>query len=169
MRYHRTGILGFALLTSIFAAPSFALASPITTKCGAVISSTVLTEDTPTATTSTSFVNISGASVNITVPAGTKRCVKVLFTGETDCTSSATARTCKIRARVGATEMNPTGSGNRDFGNAKDGSGARAYQWVRQVSGPGTFTITVQTAVSSAGVTFRIDDWSMEVEVSEGL
>ena len=156
----------FALLALLVMAPTFAAATPVAIKCGEVINSTVLVEEVATATNSTSFSTIPGASVTVTVPDGVKRCVKVLFTGETDCASSFTATNCQVRARVGTSDMRPTGSGSRDFGSAKDGSGARAYQWVSVVSGPGKFVVTLQIAVSSSSATFRIDDWSMDVEVS---
>src|SRR5215213_7487971 len=79
-------------------------------QCGAPINSVLRLEPVASSINSTVFVNL--VNVNIAVPAGTTRCIKVVFTGEATCSGPSTVSDrCFIRALDNATELNPQGAG----------------------------------------------------------
>src|SRR5215208_2851165 len=100
-------VAAISLLTIATYEPAQAL---VGIQCGAPINSVVRLEPVASSTSSTVFVNL--VNVNINVPAGTTRCIKVVFTGEASCRGpSAVPDQCLIRALDNAIEMNPQGAG----------------------------------------------------------
>jgi len=131
--------------------------------CGAPGGSVIRTENTALQTNSTAFVTVPGATTTVTVPAGTTRCIKVVFTGEAGCAGSSSADFCYIRALDNSVEMNPATS-FRAFASEDSTAEAHAYEWVRRVGG-GNHTIRIQGRVERSATTFFLDDWTFDVQV----
>jgi hypothetical protein len=130
----------------------------IKTNCGASIQSSVVTK-TPSepqfVSTSTAFVRLPGTALNVVVPAGTKRCVKVRFTPRASCQGNGGNATCTVRAIANNVEMKPGILGIRD-----------SYQWVSELD-PGTHLVQIQVRriAEDAGAIIRVDEWVMDVEI----
>ena len=139
-----------------------------------VFKTTVVTETSAQSTTSAAYVNLPGATANITVPAGKVHLVNVRFSAESYCFGSTglTGNWCTIRILADGVEMLPN-SGS-DF--AFNANGAADDFWEGHamertlVLGPGPHTISAQWAVTNSGVTFRLDDWTFAVtQYNNGL
>src|SRR5688572_11793715 len=124
------------------AAPSAAVSA----SCGVPGGSVIRTQNSPQETNSTAFATVPGAVTTVTVPAGTTRCIKVVFTGEAGCAGTGAPDFCYIRATDNNVEMNPSGSGFQAFSSEDSTAEAHAYEWVRRV-GAGNHTIRIQGRV----------------------
>ena len=112
---------------------SVAEAAPVTTVCGASIKSVTKTNIDFFSSSSEQPVNITGAAVNITVPAGQTRCVRVRFSAVANCPHS-----CFVRAFANTNELNPSWTANPlRFSNDLMNSGtAHSFEWAERL-GPG--------------------------------
>jgi hypothetical protein len=154
----RVCLLG-ALVTVAMA--SLSQAAVVKTSCGAPIQSIVVTKkasDPQFESTSTNFVRLPGSALNVVVPAGTMRCVKVRLTPKASCQGNGGNADCFIRAVADGVEMSPGTLGGNDMRDA--------YQWVSRL-GPGTHLVQIQLrrVAENAGAIVRIDDWAMDVEI----
>ncbi len=136
-----------------------AAAGLVTTSCGAQLSSTVRTESVGTVTSPTTFADLAGATTTVTVPAGTTRCIKVVFTAETVCAIDA----CRVQALDNGVAMNPQGGGKQAIDSEHAGASGHGFEWVRRV-GPGLHVIKIQQRVENAATQFAIDDWTFDVQ-----
>ena len=149
-----------SLLTIAVCEPAQAL---VGIQCGAPINSVVRLEPVASSTASTVFVNL--VNVNISVPAGATRCVKVLFTGEASCAGpTAVADRCFIRALDNAIEMNSQGAAAQLLLTEDSSANAHAYEWVSRVPA-GNHNIIIQRRVGNAATTFTLDDWTFDVSI----
>ena len=133
------------------------------TNCGALLSSTVVTQNAPRTTNVAAFQTLPGASLHFTVPPAQSRCVKLLFTAETACGLTAGPDFCYVRALIDAAPMDPDGAGFQAIDSEDGTASAHAYEWVKRV-GPGAHTIELQTRVLAAGTPFWLDDWTFDVQ-----
>jgi hypothetical protein len=134
-------------------------------QCGAPINSVLRLEPVASSTSSTVFVNL--VNVNIAVPAGTFRCIKVVFTAEAACRGpSAVADFCLIRALDNAVEMHPQGTSAQIFLSEDASANAHAYEWVSRVGG-GNHNIQIQRRVTNAATVFTLDDWTFDVSIHQ--
>ena len=163
----RTGIVVGVLVPAGLAAPPQAEAV-VTTKCGAVIQSTVKSEAFALFTTqSTAFVNVPGAAISVTVPDGETRCVKARLSVIGKCADTAAFDLCAVRmAEVGVTLLDPPVNGVDMVTPSNGGHGAFTFQWIKRLEA-GTHAIRPQVAVQNAMTTFSIQTWTFEVETSE--
>ena len=163
----RAGVLFVVLVPAGAVAPPQAEAA-VVTKCGAVIESTLRTEAFALySTQSTTFVNLPGAAVNVTVPDGETRCVKVRLSVIGKCTDTGAVDLCAVRmSQVGVTLLDPPVNGVDMVTPANGGHGAFTFQWVKRFAA-GTHTVRPQVAVQNAMTTFSIQTWTFEVETSE--
>jgi hypothetical protein len=136
-----------------------------TASCGAVVNSIVRTQSAPSTITSTTFTQLAGANVAISVPAGGSRCVKVLFTGESACGPSMAADYCYVRALDNNTELDPQGGGFQAFDSEDQTASAHAYEWIGRL-GEGVHNIRLERRVGAPATPFTLDDWTFDVEVS---
>jgi hypothetical protein len=132
-----------------------------------------VTETTAQTTSSTSFVDLPGATTSIGVPAGERALILVRFSGESACTQTgAGSNWCSVRILVDTTEANPAAGLDFAFdstngGNETTGSW-ESHSMDRSLSvGPGLHTVKVQWAVTNASTVFRLDDWTLTVERSQ--
>ena len=161
-----TATLALTALTLL--AASAAQAASTTETCGPVVSSVVKTETEITNNGNTFFTQVPGATVGVSVAVGTSRCIKVRFTAATKCTSfSFPGGVCFVRPLISNVPFFPATPGGTPFnGGASFRETANAFQWVRRV-GPGNYTIVLQSRVNDPSIDFQIDDWTLEVEVTE--
>jgi hypothetical protein len=130
--------------------------------CSTVTLRKLRSQNTPATTHSTTFTTIPGATATVTM--GGTSCITVLFTAETGCGTSGADDICYLRALVDGVALHPADS-FRAVDSEHFFAGARAYEWFRVV-GTGTHTIVVQAKVGSSATEFYVDDWSLDVEVS---
>ncbi len=122
----------------------------------------------PVAPAAGTFVDVPGAAVSVTVPAGTSRVFDTSFTAESEC--GGTGGWCSVRVVMtfpsGATiELDPVAG--TDF--AFDSAGGDRWQSnaIGRVSprvGAGTYRLRVQAARVSGATSIRLDDWTFKVQ-----
>jgi hypothetical protein len=157
-------LLLLAFATGVFASSS-ANAVLITTACGPLVTNIVRTENAASVINAVAFVNLPGAIAGYTVPAGTSRCIKVLFTGEAACRGpAAVSDFCFIRALDNGVEISPQGASNQVFLSEDATANAHAYEWVGRF-GPGNHTVVIQRRVGNLGTGFLLDDWTFDLEI----
>lgn len=131
----------------------------------AVAAVTVVTESDISFIGSTSFQDLPGARVTITVPANQVQLVQAEFGGDSTCQGSFAENFCRVQILADGAEMSPVAAGDFAFdgvGTADDFYEAHAMQ--RSILlGPGTHTIKVQASVTLTGMSFFVDDWSLTI------
>ena len=156
--------LSIALVTMTLAPSAF---SAVTQKAKAAAAITVVTEVSGSTTNSTSYVDLPGAVVAISVPTGKKQLVQVRLSGESYCFGYAglAYKFCTIRILEDGHEMLPNSGSDFAFDtNGQDDDAWEANSMERTISvGPGSHLIQVQYAVMDAGVNFTLDDWSLTI------
>jgi hypothetical protein len=142
----------------------------------------IATVDTPFATSSTSFVTVPSATVNIPVPAGATVVITADFTAETACyhiAASSAGDWCAAKIFIGPAEGYPASGVDfaLDSTNAgNDGSASwegHAFSRSRRVTNTTTttknFSVFVQVAVTSSNTLLRVDDYHLRVmSISNG-
>jgi hypothetical protein len=177
--HHRTRYLvgsGFAVAAAVVILAATTILMPIPaaqaekrilniTACLAAISSVVRTENALSVTNAVAFVDVPGAVQGFTVPAGTTRCVKVVFTGEAVCRGpAAVADFCYIRALLDGVEMLPQGAGFQAFLSEDASANAHAYEWVSRVAA-GNHVVRIQRRVGNVNTFFELDDWTFDLQI----
>jgi hypothetical protein len=123
-------------------------------------------------TSSTSYVNLPGASGAITVPPGHHGLILARFTAESFCDNTTDdSGYCSVRIRIDGNDMRPAVGMNFAFDTLVDGTTVTDWwesnsveHW--RVVGPGTHTVRVQFAVTNANVDFELDDWTLVIQRS---
>lgn len=143
-----------------------AAAARIVTGCGPNLSSTVITQNSPSTTTVVGWQLLPGAVMGFNVPAGVaSRCVKVLLTAETACGQSNAADFCYVRALIDGVPMDPDGANFQAMDSEVQTASAHAYEWVKRVPA-GAHTIQIQWRVLNANTSFYADDWTMDIQTA---
>lgn len=144
-------------------APTRALASYT---CGAVVSSTIRTQNERSnpLLSSETFVPVPGAAVDVVVPSGESRCIKVRFTAEAAC-YGGDSNYCYVRALRSGVPLPPNGSDTQALVSRAPFAGGYTHDWVTR-AGAGTHRIVLQGRTSESTTQFDLDDWSFEVEVT---
>src|SRR3970040_2264283 len=88
---------------------------------GACAMCNLVTETNPQSTSSTTFVDLPGASTTIVVPRRTRALVLARFTGAAQCDGGVLATACSRRRVMGAGEVGP--SAGLDFAFDSDSAG----------------------------------------------
>jgi len=152
----------------IMASPSFGV-----TTGGPLLSVAVQTGSAPFLTTSTTYVNIPGASVATTVPNG-GGLVHVTFSAECQLRGSnpsggAPYDWVEIRVLLNGAPMQPNDTGSPTAFCEADAYSLNSGQWTRRVSASGAAHVQVQVRVATAsaitGETAWVDDFNLKVEV----
>ena len=136
------------------------------TVLGALVSSISKTDDATLTTTSGTFVDISGASVNVTVGSGEKRGFHVTLSGTCAVDGAGKEEDVVVRVLVNGVEIAPGQTTLcEDFSNDDHiPEGANAQQWVNGRVGPGRYTIKAQWFAES-GATGFLRDMNFTVRV----
>lgn len=132
--------------------------------CGPLLDNPIVTQSSPTVTSSTNFTLLPEAAVQINVPPGTTRCVKVLFTAETACEVTAAPDFCYVRAMANNIPLDPVGGGFQAIDSEDGTASGHAYEWVGELES-GNYVIHIDRRVLNAATTFWTDDWTFDVEV----
>ena len=83
------------------------------------------------------YVQVPGGTINVTVPSGKKRCIKITFSVVTDCPHG-----CFVRVDDNNVAVPPRWDQTvTRFSDSADG--ARSFQWIEQVA-PGDHQITIK-------------------------
>src|SRR5689334_4424310 len=69
----------------------------------------VVRDANPAETTSTSFVDVPGATITITVPAGTKALILARFSASSTCPGPVADASCFVRILINGIEAYPSG------------------------------------------------------------
>ena len=126
------------------------------------------------ATSSTAFVDIPGATRVVGVPSGTTNLINARLTAESNCVRAIPALGGQCNTRIvaqrigGATvELSPQPGLDRYVFDSVGTDGAESHAMESSIRlGVGTYVIRAQRAVSNAAVSFRIDNWHLAVERS---
>jgi hypothetical protein len=132
--------------------------------CGPQQTSVVKTENSPSGTRSETFVPLPGANVQIVVPEGQTRCVKVLLTAETACEITAADDFCYVQALLDGAPMDPDGGGFQAMGSEDGTAESGAYEWIKRV-GAGTHIVRIERSVLDSATRFWWDDWTFDVSL----
>jgi hypothetical protein len=135
------------------------------------------------ATTSTTYTNLNGGSLTVTVPSGETDKLVAFFSGESVCYGAPTPpvlEQCLLKINVDGTEMSPAGGSDAFFDNNDLGvkgssptifnpksSGDRYQHAIVRVSGnlsAGSHTVQVQYSVTNSSTAFNLDDWTLVVQ-----
>ena len=121
--------------------------------------------------TSTSFVDVPGATTKMKVPVGQQALLIMRLTAETSCVGGTVGSDwCEARIVVNGTEAEPSNSLDPITPFAID-SVSSDYAWEGHAMdrslgplSPGTYTVKVQARVTTSGVDLSLDDWHLTVE-----
>lgn len=131
--------------------------------------------DAPSVSSSTSFNDLPGAAVVVSVPNGQTQLVNARFTAESNCTRAAAILGGQCSVRIVATQLpigptrvlNPNTGVDYAFDSVRGGDNGEGHALERSLRlPPGNHLVRVQRAVNSAAITFRLDDWHLAVEKS---
>lgn len=125
--------------------------------------------DSFTTTTSQTWSDVPGATTTVRVPEGVYANIFARFSAESECTGTA-GQWCSVRLMIskdGAAflQMYPDAGTDSAFDSTGiDNWESHTIERVRYGDPGSTYTIKVQYAVSSPGVTFGVDDWLLVAE-----
>jgi hypothetical protein len=137
---------------------------------GAITAVRVKREVNATTTNSTTYVDVPGTTVTMSVPSGQHALLLVRFSAESSCDGGTAGNWCTLRVLVDGNEAQPAAGSNYAFDTDPGASDDiwEGHSMDRSaVVGAGNHTIKVQWAVTDATTTFRLDDWSLIVERSK--
>ena len=165
-------ILAAVMLVAVAAGVAIAQVAGVTkAKGGAISKVRIKRGENATTTSSTSYVNIPGAKVKITVPRGDRALLLARFSAESACDGTAPGTYCSVRIRVDGNQAKPTAGLDFAFDSTDNGtetsSSWESHSMDRStVVGGGRHTVRAQYATPSSTTSFRVDDWSLTVERS---
>ena len=163
-------MLVVGLLGAVLAATAIAASSQ---SAGPVTAVSVVRETQDLGTESGSFVDLAGATTNVTVPSGQRALIVARFTAESDCRHLSGTGDCEgqVRILIGGVEGAPACGVDCAFDATKAGEpeDLEAHAIDRSRGGigglpAGTYTVKVQFRVLGADNFFSLDDWHLTVE-----
>ena len=144
---------------------------------GAEIKVDKRTNDVPSTTGATNWVNLPGASVGVSVPANSSRLYDVPFFAESQCVGpnfgNCTVRIVAISG-AGTVELNPQAGADYAFDSDMPGAGTdlaeghgmeRSKRLFGGANGT-NYVIQVQYAVVNPMSVFTLDDWHLAVHTN---
>lgn len=139
------------------------VASPVVTKCGALVSSTAMTEIAFFSSPSEVPVVITGTTTSVNVPPGESRCIRVRFSAIANCPNA-----CFLRASENDIELNPAWVVNplRFSQDSTNGGTAHSFEWVGR-AGAGKHTIRIRMQTGNTIANADIGPWTMTVDVMQ--
>lgn len=125
----------------------------------------MVTKNTPTTTTSTSFAPLPGAQASMYFYGD--NCVRITFTAETACSQTSAEDFCYVRALDNGEVMDPAGGGHQAIDSESGPAKGHAFQWVSFIGtgeGEESHTFTIEWKVRNKPTQFFMDDWMLTVE-----
>jgi hypothetical protein len=117
------------------------------------------------------FVPVPNATRTFKLGAGKSAILLMSFNAESVCTGPASlAEACSVRIMVGTTEADPAGGASPHFDSPVPAPVSAAHSIDRSLvvaaplSGPKTFTIQVQYAMTTGVTSFALNNWSLTAE-----
>jgi hypothetical protein len=162
-------LLASVVPSAISVLPASAQVTTVTNPTGSV---RMVRGGTVTTTSSVNFVDVPGAATTINIPAGTRAVLRARFIAESACSGGgAVSNYCRIRILINNVEAQPAVGFDFAFDSTNNGN-ETSSSWeshaVERSSATilpaGNYVVKVQQSTSSAGVTFRLDDWHLSVE-----
>jgi hypothetical protein len=155
------GILVLAL-AALVVTETAVLATTLSKKGGPVTKVKTVTADDAPVTTSTSFSNVPGMSVSMSVPSGQTALFVVTLSAVSTCYISAAIESalCYVRLLV---DNNPAPPGDLVFISYASGAGAHSMQFVAGPLSAGPHTVQVQWLVDHEGATFQMAERTLTV------
>jgi hypothetical protein len=131
----------------------------------------VVRDSNPAETTSTSFVDVPGATTTITVPAGTKALILARFSATSTCIGPAADASCFVRILIGGVEAFPAGVNISTFDKETvvpfAGNAPKQAHMIERSRGAllgGNYVVKVQYAVPNIDATLALVNWNLTVE-----
>jgi hypothetical protein len=134
-------------------------------------------------TTSTTYTNLNGGNLSVTVPSGETDKLAVFFSGESACYGGTALQRCLLKITVDGTELSPAAGSdayfdNNDLGRASPNhltddsfrtkfSGDQYQHTIIRISGnlsAGSHTVQVQFSTTDTATVFQLDDWALLVQ-----
>jgi hypothetical protein len=171
MTIPRRGILTLGIAAALVGLAGSAMAGLLDFTGSGVLLRRVKTQTDNSTHSGTSFSSLPGASIAVTVPSGTTRLVLARFTAESQC-SGPVDQYCAIRivafnpATRGTIELHPQVGINLVFHRTASDR-FESHSIARTARLPaGSYSVLVQRATTLNAMTFILDDWIFEVDVS---
>ena len=146
-------------------------AGTLTTAQGNTLTQVKVVRDAnPAETTSTSFVDVPGATVTITVPAGTKALILARFSASSTCPGPVADASCFVRILINNVEAFPAGVNISTFDKETVTNGITSPQQAHMIERSrggltgGTYVVQVQYMVPNTGATLALVNWNLTVE-----
>jgi hypothetical protein len=130
--------------------------------CGTPIKSIVRTEKSAWSTTSQTYKDIYGTTMNLVIPAGASQCVKVRFSAPATCSEEK----CFVRAIATNTTLDPGQVPFTMNSGAAQTAGTYSFEWVKRLN-PGTYQLRMQGAVQVSGDIFTMGVRTIHVEIAK--
>jgi hypothetical protein len=130
----------------------------------------VVRDANPAETTSTTFVDVPGATVTLTVPAGTKALILARFSASSTCPGTIADASCFVRILINDTEAFPSGVNISTFDKETITNGVFSPQQAHMIERSrggltgGTYVVKVQYSVPNVGATLALVNWNLTVE-----
>lgn len=139
-----------------------------TQSAGSVTSQQFATNDLPTTAIGSSWTNVPGAAVTVTVPSGTSRVLDARFTAESQCVGSGycSARVVYQRSGGAVTELRPVSGADFAFDSPGGTWESHAMERSSARLSAGTYRVWVQAVKVGTVSTYRLDDTHFAVSVN---
>jgi len=165
----RTFVTVAMALTALLISASVGFAALNLYKTGKVNIIQAVTETVPFSTTSSTWVDLPNASLQVGVGSGKQKYFIATFSGESSCVGAS--GWCSVRILVNGVEMEPSVGSNFAFDStATDNVDQWESHSMQRVMGPvgsGQHIVKVQMLQTSSA-SFRMDDWTFTVIKAAG-
>jgi hypothetical protein len=167
----RTLLLVTSMAAVLVLASAVAFAVISNANGGSIQQVRIARSDEASTSSSTSFVDIPGAAVNVRVPSGSTRLILARYSAESACFGSSGWCSVRIVAVKGGVTKELAPASGSDFAfdssnaNNETGSSWESHSMDRSDRlSAGLYTIKAQRLVTNSSLSFRLDDWSLTVE-----
>ena len=173
----RTALLATLVIGMVLGGAAVAYsAGTLTTAQGNTLTQVKVVRDAnPAETTSTSFVDVPGATTTITVPSGTRALILARFSASSTCIGPVQVASCFVRIMIyksgtTPTEAFPSGVNLSTFDTEQPSNGisapfqAHIIERSRGGLSAGSYVVDVQFSVPNVGATLALVNWNLTVE-----
>jgi hypothetical protein len=158
------------LLGLVVGAWAVALSAGTTTSvsAGGITAVKVARDSNLVSTASTTFVNIPGATITMTVPPKSRALILARFSATSEC-DGVPNNGCEVRVVINNIEAQPAGINASvfDSGTSADTGDSREAHMIERSAGPlpaGNYVVKAQMAVPNNEVSLVLANWNLTVE-----
>jgi hypothetical protein len=157
--------VALVLVLSVFVI-SAAEAAPVTTICGSLIRAIHKTNVDQFSFSSETVPTPAPGGIQVTVPNGQTRCVRVRFSAEAECPNNCFVRAVATKGPT-TNELNPAAPDIFRFSSDGMNNGtAHSMEWIERLD-EGTWSIRVNFVTGNSSFTAKIGPYTTTVEVLE--